>query len=330
MENNRIFYLDFIRVIALFCIIWCHTNIIEYDSYLLEKVKWFLGKCGVPLFFTISGYLAFPMNKPIKQFCIQKVKRVFIPFISWLLIYTIWAYFYGVPIVLRGDILNEGSAHLWFIYVIIGLYIIVPILDPFLRQVSRTVLRTYLIIWGITSLFPLILYRLDISYNEHNFMYSLCYLYGYIGYFLLGTYFRKYGDQTRLLKFSTSCLFFIITILIIGAYFFLFNCQTVVVSDSKGLPMILYSIAMFAIMKRIAPYLYKSKLKNGIIVLSINSFGIYLCHMLVVFHVYPLIPIIEWLPDLLATCLLVIINIAVSFFIVKILSKIRYSHYLLG
>ena len=330
MENKRIFYLDFIRVVALFCIIWCHTNIIEYDSYLLEKVKWFLGKCGVPLFFTISGYLAFPLNKPIKQFFIQKVKRVFIPFLSWLLIYAIWAFFYGIPIFEKGDILNEGSAHLWFVYVIIGLYIIVPILDPFLRHVSRTVLRAYLITWGITSLFPLLLFCLDISYNEHNYMYSLYYLYGYIGYFLLGTYFRKYGDQTRLLKFSTSCLFFIITILIIGAYFFLFNCQTVVVSDYKGLPMILYSIAMYSILKRSAPYLYKSKLRNCITVLSINSFGIYLCHMLVVFHVYPLIPIIDWLPDLLATCLLVIINISLSFFIVKLLSKIRYSNYLLG
>lgn len=330
MENKRIFYLDFIRVVALFCIIWCHTNIIEYDSYLLEKVKWFLGKCGVPLFFTISGYLAFPLNKPIKQFFIQKVKRVFIPFLSWLLIYAIWAFFYGIPIFEKGDILNEGSAHLWFIYVIIGLYLMVPILEPFLRYVSRTVLRAYLIIWGITSLFPLILYRLDISYNEHNCMFSLYYLYGYIGYFLLGNYFRKYGDKTRLLRLSTSCLFIVITVPLIGMYFFIFNCQTVIVSDYKGLPMILYSIAMFAILKRIALYLYKSKLRNGIVALSINSFGIYLCHMLVVFHVYPLIPIIEWLPDLLTTCIFVIINIAVSFFIVKILSKIRYSHYLLG
>lgn len=86
MGNKRIFCLDFIRVVALFCIIWCHTNNIEYDSYLLEKVKWFLGKCGVPLFFTISGYLAFPQNKPIKEFFIHKIKRVVLPFVSWLII----------------------------------------------------------------------------------------------------------------------------------------------------------------------------------------------------------------------------------------------------
>lgn len=330
MDSKRIFYLDFIRVFALFCIVWCHSNVIEYDSYLLEKVKWFLGKCGVPLFFTISGYLAFPLNKPIKQFCSQKIKRVLIPFMSWLFIYIVWAYFYGVPIFLNGDILNEGSAHLWFIYVIIGLYIMVPVLDPFLRGVSRAVLRAYLIIWGITSLFPVLLYRLGVSYSEHNCMYSLYYLYGFIGYFLLGNYFKRYGEQTRLLRLSISCLFLGLTTILIGVYFFIFNCPTVVVSDYKGLPMLLYSIAMFGILKRIAPYFHNSKLKNGIIALSLNSFGIYLCHMLVVFHVYPLIPVFEWMPDLLTTFIFVVINIAVSMLFVYPLNRLRYFHFLLG
>lgn len=80
MEGKRIFYLDFVRVVALFCIIWCHTNVIEYNSYLLEKVKWFFGKCGVPLFFIVSGYLTFPLNKLLERYAIGKIKRIVLPF----------------------------------------------------------------------------------------------------------------------------------------------------------------------------------------------------------------------------------------------------------
>lgn len=330
MGNKRIFCLDFIRVVALFCIIWCHTNNIEYDTYLLEKVKWFLGKCGVPLFFTISGYLAFPQNKPIKEFFIHKIKRVVLPFVSWLIIYAVWAYFYGFPVVINGDILNEGSAHLWFIYVIIGLYTMVPILNPFIMNIGRNVLKGYIILWGITSLFPLFISYYDISYNEHNCLYTLNYIYGYIGYFLLGAYLREYGDTSILIKPLTSIMLLVISFILISIYFFIFNCQTVVVSDHKGLPMVLYSISMFGILRNVSGFFQNSKIKNTIIEVSTNSFGIYLCHMLIVFHIYPLIPVFDYIPDLISTLIFVIINLILSFIFVKILSRFRYSEFLLG
>lgn len=330
MERKRIFYLDFIRVFALFCIIWCHTNNVEFDSYLLEKVKWFFGKCGVPLFFLVSGYLAFPMNKPLDQYAKSKLRRVFFPFVVWVLLYAIIEYIQGKPVCINGDILNEGSAHLWFIYVIIELYLIVPIIDPFLRIVKKNVLRCYLILWICTGMFPLLQHIFSSPFNEHIWMYTLYHFYGYIGYFVLGYYFKTYGDQTRLLNLKASFAFIFASILLMSSYLFIFDCTTVLTSDYKGLPIILYSIATFAILKKIAIYIEHLRLSKYIVSLSIYSFGIYLIHMLVVMFIYPIIPQFDVLPDLLTTAILVLINVGISYMVVYLLSKIRYSYYIFG
>lgn len=330
MERKRVFYLDFIRVVALFCIVWCHTNNVVFDSYLMEKAKWFLGKCGVPLFFVVSGYLAFPLNKTLSEYIKTKTRRVVVPFIVWVLLYAIIELVQGKPVFINGDILNEGSAHLWFIYVIIGLYLIVPIVDPFLKGVSQKVFKLYLVLWVFTGVFPLLQHIFNSPFNEHNWMYTLCHFYGYIGYFVLGYYFKRFGDHTKLLNLKTSVVFFIVSILLIGAYFFVFNCTTVLTSDYKGIPIILYSIAMFAILKKLSIYVERSKWNKLVTSLSINSFGIYLFHMLVVMFVYPIIPQFSVIPDLVTTAILVIINIALSYGIIFLVSKSSYGHYIFG
>lgn len=330
MEKQRYFFLDLARVFALICIIWCHTNVVEFDSYFLEKAKCFFGRCGVPLFFIVSGYLAFPQKKPLKQYFTQKVKRIVIPFCLWLLIYYVAAYASSKPMVVNGDILNEGSAHLWFIYVIIGFYIMVPVLNPFLHSVSRKVLKAYLLLWGITTLYPLILFKLAMPFTENSCLYTFNYLYGYVGYFLLGNYIQKYGDDTWMLKWVATLLCFVMSIALVGIYFFVFDCKTLIVNDYKGLPMLLYTIAMLGLIKRISPYIENSLFRKNIVSLSIYSFGIYLCHMLVVLYLYPLIPICHGVPDLLVTGCFVTINIVLSFVFVYILSKFRITRYLIG
>lgn len=330
MEGKRIFYLDFVRVVALFCIIWCHTNVIEYNSYLLEKVKWFFGKCGVPLFFIVSGYLTFPLNKLLERYAIGKIKRIVLPFFVWVVIYAVIAYAQRQPLCVNGDILNEDSAHLWFIYVIIGLYLIAPIIDPFFRIAKRSVLRFYLILWICTGTFPLLQYSTSSTFNEHNWMYTLYHFYGYTGYFVLGYYLKKYSNCTRLLDLKVSITFIATSVSLMGIYFFVFDCSTVLVSDYKGLPIILYSIAMFSILKKLSVYIEHTRLYSPITSLSVYSFGIYLIHMMIIKFVYPFIPIVAEIPDLITTTVFVIVNIGISYTIVYILSKFRYSHYIFG
>ena len=206
----------------------------------------------------------------------------------------------------------------------------VPIIDPFLRIKEKKVIRFYLVLWGCTGVFPLLLYVIDSPFNEHNWMYTFYHFYGYIGYFILGYYFKRFGDETRLLKLRSAFIFIALSISLMGIYFFVFDCPTVLVSDYKGLPIILYSIAMFCFLKKLSIYICNNRVKKFITSLSVYSFGIYLFHMLIVMFIYPIIPIVNEIPDLAITAMFVLINIAVSYIIVYFMSKSRYLHYILG
>ena len=84
----------------------------------------------------------FSLEMPLRIYLKGKFNRVVIPLIIWTIIYAVTEYVGNNPILLGGDILNEGSAHLWFIYVVMGLYLIVPLLNPFMAIVSRKVLNS--------------------------------------------------------------------------------------------------------------------------------------------------------------------------------------------
>ena len=191
-------------------------------------------------------------------------------------------------------------------------------------------LRFYLVSWIFTGLYPLLQHITNVPFNEHCWMYTLYHFYGYTGYFILGYYLRKFGDNTKIVKLKASLVLICASILLAGAYFFVFDCTTVLVSDYKGLPIMLYSIAMYGILRKVSTYVEHSGLNKFVTSLSVNSFGIYLIHMIVVMFVYPFIPQVEALPALLATAVFVIINIMLSYMMVYLVGKYRYAHFIFG
>lgn len=46
------------------------------------------------------------------------------------------------------------TTHLWYIYMLIGLYLYLPILSAWLQQASEKSLRLFLLLWGVTLLVP--------------------------------------------------------------------------------------------------------------------------------------------------------------------------------
>ena len=107
---------------------------------------------------------------------------------------------------------NYAAGHLWFVYMLVGLYLVMPLLSPWAVKVGKKELLVYLGIWLFTTLIPFIRqwaggaapvmygpsgipnpakYPLwgEASWNTYGVFY---YLSGFIGYLLLGLYFRKF------------------------------------------------------------------------------------------------------------------------------------------
>ena len=85
------------------------------------------------------------------------------------------------------------GVHMWYIYLLIGLYLYLPIFSAWVEKASEKAKLSFLMVWGITLLVPyyqqFVAPYLWGSCSWNNF-YMLYYFAGFNGYLLLGHYLR--------------------------------------------------------------------------------------------------------------------------------------------
>lgn len=227
MEKSREIWIDWLRVTAIFLVMMTHSSEPFYlggeGSLILTRADaiWLsilnvIPRACVPLFIIASSYLQFPLHYGTGEFFKRRAVRVLVPFAFWTIVYAlVW----GQPVQNFKDLLlnfNYAAGHLWFVYMLIGIYLLMPLLSPWAERVGKKELRFYLLLCFVTTLIPLIRqwaggpapviygpsgipnaakYPLwgEASWNSYGLFY---YFSGFIGYLLLGLYFRKFvGDQ---------------------------------------------------------------------------------------------------------------------------------------
>ena len=227
ITDGREVWIDWMRVAACFMVIIVHATEPFYlggeGSLILTSTDAFwasffdsLVRACVPLFIVASSYLQFPLHYSSGEFLRRRAVRILIPFVLWTLVY---AFVWGEPVSNLKDLMfnfNYSAGHLWFVYMLIGIYILIPLLSPWAEKVSKKELHVYLAIWLFTTLIPLIrdwvsveplsitygptgiprqaLYPLwgEASWNGYGLFY---YISGFIGYLLLGLYFRRFVGE---------------------------------------------------------------------------------------------------------------------------------------
>ena len=222
-NETREIWLDWLRVTACFLVMLTHSCEPFYlggeGSLILTRMDaiWVsilnvLPRAAIALFIFTSSYLQFPMHYTASEFFRRRALRILPPFLFWTLVYAlVW----GDPVQNFKDLplnFNYAAGHLWFVYMLIGVYLLIPLLSPWAEKVGKRELQIYLGIWLFTTLIPLIRqlaggsapviygpsgipnaakYPLwgEASWNTYGTFY---YLSGFVGYLLLGLYFRKF------------------------------------------------------------------------------------------------------------------------------------------
>lgn len=161
------------RVIACFMVIMVHScefffidgdnigirNL--YDGFWVSVIDSAF-RCSVPLFVMISAYLLVPLKTDADTFLKRRLFRVVIPFIIWSLLYATLPYLWGglssneVTSSLTRLLynFNGASGHMWFIYMLIGIYLFMPVISPWLEKSDKRSLQGYLFLWILSSFFP--------------------------------------------------------------------------------------------------------------------------------------------------------------------------------
>lgn len=178
-------------------------------------------RCCVPLFVIASSFLQFPLHYSAGEFLRRRAVRILVPFAIWSIFYALY---WGEPVSNLKDLIfnfNYAAGHLWFVYMLIGMYLLMPLLSPWAEKVQKKELSIYICIWLFTTLIPLFrdylasgplaitygptgiprqaLYPLwgEASWNAYGTFY---YMSGFIGYLLIGLWLRKFGSEIGLKK----------------------------------------------------------------------------------------------------------------------------------
>lgn len=160
----------------------------------------YLTASGIGLFFMISGATLLPVKDSMCVFMKRRMLKVAVPTAVWTLFYIFCNIcIKGQPLSLR-EVLSipfsaQGNPVLWFIYTLLGLYILAPILSKWLCGASRRELEFYLFLWGVSLLYPLLRMIIDVNSSETGILY---YFSGYAGYFVLGYYLKTYPTAISL------------------------------------------------------------------------------------------------------------------------------------
>lgn len=262
---------------------WRSINV--YDSI----VRW-----GVPIFVMISGALFLGKERPIKVLFSKHIGRILITFLAWSVFYTAWNNFNsGESHLFRELIMSDlkGHYHMWFLYMIACLYMVVPFLNLIVRHRKLTnyfIILAFLFVFAIPQCITIIGIKSEyLSENIQNVLSEthMYFVLGFTGYFVLGYVLHK----TQIGKKCET----IIYIMGIGSLFF-----TVFVTmwiskrnqesselfyNSMTVNILTTSIAIFVFAKQHMNKPLKSeKAMHVLSYISKCTFGVYLVHLLII------------------------------------------------
>lgn len=168
MKKSRIEWIDYLKAFTCFLVIYGHLIQsllkigIDPISKLNEFLNFFIYLFHMPLFMCISGMLYFKKQKDFswnsyKKFELKKILDLSIPYITFYVIYmtmnTIFSSSVNSAQGIEGwiGILNNPIPPYWFLYALLSIFIIVPLLEKIFQ--NKKINFIILFILKIISLF---------------------------------------------------------------------------------------------------------------------------------------------------------------------------------
>lgn len=232
-KNQHIVWLDVVRFIAMFTVVCCHCtdpfNFYPGTAPNIGEIKLWGAIYGsvlrpcVPLFVMITGALLLPVRGDASTFYKKRIPRVFYPFLIWSVLYNLFPWITGLlglnpQIILdffpyAGEEVMQQSfsvsleyilmipfnfsilaVHMWYIYLLIGLYLYLPVFSAWVEKASERAKQMFLLAWGVTLLLPYYYQFVSnylwgtCSWNSFGMLYAFA---GFNGYLLLGHYLKN-------------------------------------------------------------------------------------------------------------------------------------------
>lgn len=306
MKEKKISYLEAIRCVAIVLVVAIHVVAIPIQNWDSNNMTWYplysivyaLGNCGVPLFLMISGTLLLNPQKKISFEKLYKkmMPRILIPLIVYGWIFALMEIYFETHSISFGmvgkallRVINRNSwGHLWYLYMLIGMYVFLPVLKYIVEKIPDELFKYMM---GSLIIIGYIFPTINAVFKSNISVYAplpLC----HVTCFLMGYAVLKWENSTR---FNN-----------LVKYFGVISLVVLVVANGVSGRISLEAYGVFAqyndiFVLGLTVYIYKmikqiysnKNISGGGYSLAACSFGIYLMHpvvMNVLYKVWKILP----------------------------------------
>ena len=310
VKKERVFYFDVLRVIACLSVILFHVSgnyistglkdltFFNNVDYWICNVFYSVSRLGVPLFTMISGALMLDGNYSFsREKLIKHIVKIAVFYVFWFVVYAVF-FKIALPIFHKESVsvkevfsvADNDAYHLWFCPMIIGLYLITPLLRLWVKPDNKKYVKYFL---ALSLIFFIVIdntFRvadlfIDVTIvkNIVNHV-ELRYVFGYTFYFVLGWYLNNFDIKNKTALIVLTVIGFLMT------YFTKFIISTLLnsvasVQNDFTPNVVIMAIFVFSVCKKIASkendklYLCNKALSF----VAKHSLGIYGVHQIMIY-----------------------------------------------
>lgn len=364
MNTNRIVFIDYIRIFACFLVMLVHASEYFYgmvsesglagpQSFLADEADrlWVslydgFSRMAVPLFMIVSAFLLAPMPEGQTSwgFYKRRIERIVPPWVFFAILYStlplLWGGFDSTTATkdLSRLLLNfpTMAGHFWFLYPLLGLYLFIPVISPWLRQATKREEQFFIALFLLSTCMPYLnrwfgeLWG-ECFWNQYHLLWNFS---GYLGYLVLAHYIRVHIDWSCTKRFWVG-----LSAMIIGAAVTIYSFYVQAIPGvAHSTPVIEVGWAFCTIncvVLTFGAFLLFTCIKatsapKAIINLSNLSFGMYLVHIFWLALCVSLIKDGLSLPTVVDIPLIAIATFVCSYLSIKLISFIPGSKWIIG
>lgn len=295
--QSRLWQYDALRIFSVFCMMLLHVAAARWDQEPVQSLAWQVFnfydsamRFCVPVFVMLSGVFFLDKNRSytLRTLLTKNILRIVTAFIFWSAAYSVLDNLFEYQTI-NGDFFRsaanqflKGHFHMWFLFIIVGLYLLVPILRKIsedkklteyfivLALVFNSILPMLQLIPPLKSIVKFYVYELDL----HMVM-------GFSGLFLAGQYFNTYPVSRRLkgIIYTLGALSIPFTVCLTSAISLKDGAPSKALYDYLGLNVVFTAVSVFLLFKDRAAKLNPSpRIRKITSLLARLSFGMYLVH----------------------------------------------------
>lgn len=319
-------WVDTLRIFACFMVVLAHACDAFVGQFETDRTSFLSGvaigslmRASVPLFVMMTAVVLLPLRRPapLGAFYRKRIGRLVVPLIFWSLALPVmmWGYYNFVSPDTANALLsaegytssalwtklstwlinfNYDTTPLWYLYMLVGLYLVIPIVDGWLQTATKRDIRTFLVIWLASMLLPWIKMAAPLlgyignyghmgiwgecDWNPYGMLY---YVSGFIGYIVLAYYMKTWPLGWSRAKmcgvliplFALGYAITFTGFLIIQVYYPGNYAYLEIIWYFCGINVWMMTFAIFAAMQRL-----RGRAKPMMSRVAGLTFGIYLCH----------------------------------------------------